>query len=85
MLTVGLTGNAGSGKSTVAALWRAHGVEVIDADLLARELVDADRDLRRRLALEFGDNVLEPSAGAETGALRRDELARCAFASPART
>ncbi|MFN2431606.1 MAG: dephospho-CoA kinase [Gemmatimonadota bacterium] len=82
MLTVGLTGNAGSGKSTVAEVWREQGVLVIDADALGREAVDEDRDLRRALAIEFGDEVLEPSANADTGALRRDELARRAFATP---
>ena len=85
MLTIALTGNAASGKSTVAQVWREEGVEVIDADLMARDLVDGDRDLRRALAIEFGEHVLEPSANADTGALRRDELARRAFATPERT
>lgn len=85
MLTVAITGNAGTGKTAVAAIWREQGVEVIDADELAHEVVDSDRELRRKLAIEFGDAILEPSAGAETGALRREELARRAFASPERT
>ncbi|HEY7461928.1 MAG TPA: dephospho-CoA kinase [Gemmatimonadota bacterium] len=83
--TVGLTGAAASGKSTVAGIWAEHGVEVVDADELAREVVDADPDLRRRLAAEFGEDVLEPAAAGKTGALRRQELARRAFASPERT
>jgi dephospho-CoA kinase len=85
MLTIGLTGNAGSGKSTVAALWQRPGVVVLDADELAREIVDGDRALRQALAIEFGEEVLEPSAGADVGPLRRQELARRAFASPERT
>ena len=65
VLTVGLTGNAGSGKSTVARVWEERGVEVIDADELAREIVDTNPELRRRLAVEFGDEILEPPAGAQ--------------------
>jgi dephospho-CoA kinase len=85
VLKVGLTGNAGSGKSTVARIWGERGVEVIDADELAREVVDTSPELRRRLALEFGDEILEPAPGAQVGALKRQELARRAFASPERT
>jgi dephospho-CoA kinase len=83
--TIGLTGGAAAGKSTVAAVWREAGVEVVDADEMARALLDEDRDLRRALAIEFGEEVLEPSANADTGRLDRGELARRAFASPERT
>lgn len=82
VLTAGLTGNAASGKTVVADVWRGYGVEVIDADQLARDVVDGDRHVRQALAIEFGDEVLEASAGAETGAVRRQELARRAFATP---
>lgn len=85
MRTIGLTGGAAAGKSAVAAVWREAGVEVVDADAMARSLLDEDRDLRRALAVEFGEEVLEGSAGADTGRLRRAELARRAFASPERT
>lgn len=85
VVTVGVTGNVGSGKSTVASIWREHGAVVIDADALARELMESDRGLRRTLAIEFGDQILEPSASADVGALRRQELARRAFADPERT
>jgi dephospho-CoA kinase len=85
VLTVGITGSAGSGKSTVARIWHEQGVEVVDADELAREVVDRNPGLRQQLAIEFGDDVLEPSAGADVGRLRRQELARRAFESPERT
>ena len=82
---VGLTGNAGSGKSSVAQLWAERGVELVDADELAREIVDTHPALRRSLALEFGDEILQPSSGGRVGALKRRELARRAFANPERT
>jgi dephospho-CoA kinase len=85
VLVVGLTGNAGSGKSSVTQLWKERGVEVVDADELAREMVATDPALRRGLALEFGDEILEPSSGGRVGALKRRELARRAFANPERT
>lgn len=83
--TVGLTGAAASGKSTVAGIWAEQGVEVVDADELAREVVEADPDLRRRLAAEFGEGILEPAPAGKLGRLRRQELARRAFTSPERT
>lgn len=85
MLTVGLTGNAGSGKTTVADAWREQGVDVIDADRIGHEVLEDDRDVRRALAIEFGEHVLEPSANADAGPVRRGELARRAFASPEAT
>jgi len=82
MITVGITGNAGAGKSEVAAAWLEQGIEVIDADEVAHQVLDEDRELRRKLAIEFGDQVLEPSASAEVGSINRLELARRAFATP---
>jgi dephospho-CoA kinase len=85
VLTIGLTGNAGSGKSSVARVWAERGIEIVDADELAREVVDVDPALRQALALEFGREVLESSSATSVGALRRRELARRAFADPERT
>lgn len=75
-LNVGLTGNIGSGKSTVARLLVAHGAALIDADVLAREATD-DPVVLRDLAAAFGEGVLR------SGALDRDALGRLVFDDPA--
>ena len=74
----GLTGGIASGKSTVAARLRAHGVPVIDADELAREVVQPGTDGLRAIVETFGEGVLDP-----TGALDRKALARIVFADDA--
>jgi dephospho-CoA kinase len=73
----GLTGGIASGKSTVAARLRAHGVPVIDADELAREVVEPGTEGLRAIVEAFGDGVLDAS-----GALDRKALARIVFADP---
>lgn len=75
MLIIGLTGGIGSGKSTVAGLFRSKGIEIIDADLVAREVVDPGEPALDQIAAYFGDSVLD-----QQGALRRDELRKRVFA-----
>lgn len=82
MLRVGLTGGIGSGKSAVSALLAAHGAVVIDADLLAREVVAVGTPGLAQVVAEFGTQSLladgsldRPALGrlvfADSGALRR--------------
>ena len=75
MLIIGLTGGIGSGKSTVAGLFRSKGIEIIDADLVAREVVDPGEPALDQITAYFGDSVLD-----QQGALRRDELRKRVFA-----
>ncbi len=75
MLIIGLTGGIGSGKSTVAGLFRSKGIEIIDADLVAREVVDPGEPALDQIAAYFGDSVLD-----QQGALRRGELRKRVFA-----
>jgi dephospho-CoA kinase len=79
VLLFGLTGGLASGKSTVAARFRERGVPVIDADQLARELVEPGTDGLAAVVAEFGPGVL----GAD-GALDRKALGAVAFADPTR-
>lgn len=58
MLKIGLTGGVGSGKSTVAKLFADKGVPVIDADVVARELVEPGQTALAAIVEAFGDAVL---------------------------
>lgn len=73
MITVGLTGGIGSGKSTVARVFRVLGIPVFEADREARTLQDHDEDLRAAIAERFGADLYY------TGTLDRRTLAQRAF------
>ena len=70
MLTVALTGNIASGKSTVAKLISAKGVPLIDADLLAREAVAPGTAALARIADQWGASMISPDGGLDRSALR---------------
>ena len=75
VLRIGLTGGTGSGKSTAAARLSALGATVVDADVLAREVVAPGSDGLAEVVQEFGPDVLDGD-----GALDRPALARIVFA-----
>jgi dephospho-CoA kinase len=75
----GLTGGLASGKSTVARMILARGVPVIDADLLAREVVAKGSEGLAAVVAAFGDVVLLPD-----GTMDRAKVAELVFADPAR-
>jgi dephospho-CoA kinase len=77
-LLVGLTGGIATGKSTVSDLLRALGCVIIDADVLAREVVRPGEPALARVVAEFGD-VLRPD-----GTLDRAKVAAIVFAEPER-
>ncbi len=77
MLTVGLTGGVGSGKSTVAATLDRLGAVVIDADRVAREVVEPGTPTLAALAQRFGAELVRPD-----GSLDRAALAAIAFPDP---
>lgn len=70
MYRVALTGNIGSGKSTVAEIWRHLGAHVIDADELAREAVAPNTPGLAAIRQRFGSDVLEPWGDLNRAALR---------------
>jgi dephospho-CoA kinase len=72
----GLTGNIGSGKSTVARLLAARGVPVVDADRIAREVVEPGRPALREIAARW------PQVISKDGTLDRKALASRVFADP---
>ncbi len=59
MRTVGLTGNIGAGKSTVAELLVAHGAALVDADKVAREVVEPGAAAYQPLVDRFGEDILD--------------------------
>ncbi|MFI6576495.1 dephospho-CoA kinase [Nocardiopsis sp. NPDC050513] len=75
MLTVGLTGGIGSGKSAVSAELARLGATVIDADLIAREVVEPGTEGLAEVVAEFGEGVLTPE-----GRLDRARLGEIVFA-----
>ncbi len=77
MFLVGLTGGIAAGKSSVAETWEQLGVTVIDADDLAREVVEPGSTGLERVTEEFGSTVL-----AEDGTLNRKALAEVVFTDP---
>jgi dephospho-CoA kinase len=76
---IGLTGGVGSGKSTVARLLAEHGATIIDADAIAREVVEPGTPGFEAVVAAFGPDVVGPD-----GALDRPKLASIVFADEAR-
>jgi dephospho-CoA kinase len=71
MLLVGLTGNIGSGKSTVARLLSEHGATVIDADILARRAVELGTPGYEQIVARWGNDVVSVDGQLDRAALRR--------------
>jgi len=78
MRILGLTGGIGSGKSMVAQMFAQLGAAVVDADQLAREVVEPGQPALQEIAATFGPEVLLPD-----GRLDRPRLAGIIFADPA--
>jgi dephospho-CoA kinase len=77
VLRIGLTGGIGSGKSAVSQLLVRRGAVLIDADLLAREVVAPGTPGLAEVVAEFGEQVRAPD-----GSLDRPALAAVVFADP---
>lgn len=74
MKVIGLTGQTGAGKSTVAEMLREQGVVVLDADVLAREVINASRACLGDIVLEFGCEMLD-----QHGEINRKQLGAVVF------
>ncbi len=70
MLTIGLTGGIGSGKSTVAALFAALGVPIVDADVIAKEVLTTDKTCIDKVIAHFGSGVLDAAGELDRSKLR---------------
>lgn len=80
MRVFGITGGSGSGKTTFSELLAERGVEIIDTDVIAREVVAVGNPCLAELARGFGSSILLPDGG-----LDRKKLADLAFSSPEKT
>jgi dephospho-CoA kinase len=78
-MLIGLTGTFGSGKSTVAAILEQLGAVVVDADAIAREVVEPGQPALEEIRREFGAEYLTVD-----GALDRGRMAATVFADPVR-
>jgi len=77
MKVLGLTGGIGSGKSTVASMFSELGADIIDADELARQVVEPGQPALAAILAAFGPTVVQAD-----GRLDRKRLAEIVFADP---
>ncbi|ANB56051.1 dephospho-CoA kinase [Anoxybacillus sp. B7M1] len=73
-LTIGLTGGIASGKSTVSHMLKEFGIPVVDADLIAREVVRVGEEAYKQIVKEFGSEILQ-----ENGEINRTKLGSIVF------
>jgi dephospho-CoA kinase len=78
LVRIGLTGGVGSGKSSVAELLREAGVDVVNLDILGREVTESSSDLAEKIAAICGPAVLRD------GRLDRNAVREVIFADPAK-
>jgi dephospho-CoA kinase len=83
MLRIGLTGGIGCGKSTVAAMMRALGCHVLEADKIAHQLIEPGQPAYDAVIREFGRDICAP-VGPPEAKIHRAKLAAIVFADPAR-
>ncbi|MFU9137300.1 dephospho-CoA kinase [Erwinia tasmaniensis] len=75
--TVALTGGIGSGKSTVANAFAARGVDIVDADVIARQVVEPGQAALVAIQQKFGGEVIQ-----QDGSLNRAALRERIFSTP---
>ncbi|XP_062084536.1 dephospho-CoA kinase isoform X2 [Humulus lupulus] len=77
MRLVGLTGGISSGKSTVSNLFKAHGILVVDADVVARDVLRKGTGGWKKVVSAFGEEILQPD-----GEVDRPILGQIVFSDP---
>lgn len=73
-MIIGLTGSIATGKSTVANRFKEHGIPVVDADLIARQVVEPGSETLQKIAQAFGESALHAD-----GTMNREEIGRQIF------
>lgn len=74
---IGITGGSGAGKTTVSDEFRKRGIEIIDADKVARLIMEPNQPCLKETAEAFGADILN-----EDGSLQRKKLAKIVFSDP---
>ena len=74
MIKVGLTGGIGCGKSTVSSLFEKWGAYILDADSVAKDILNKNETAQSEIIAEFGTDVL-----GRSGNIDKPKLARVAF------
>ena len=69
-MVVGITGGIGSGKSSVTDQLKRLNVDIIDADIIAREIVEPGKLAFKKIAEHFGEEVLLPDGSLDRAKLR---------------
>lgn len=79
---VGLTGGIGSGKSEVCRRFNVLGISIVDADIIAREVVEPGSPALDEIHAHFGDGILLASTDSPASTLNRPKLREIIFANP---
>ena len=70
MFVVGLTGGIGSGKTAVSDRFAAQGIDVVDADVVSRQVVEPGTQALRQIQRHFGDDILQADGRLDRASLR---------------
>ena len=81
-LIIGLTGGIGSGKSEACRRFIARGITVVDADIVAREIVEPRMPALEKIREHFGDEILLPATEHQQRTLNRSKLREIIFNNP---
>lgn len=76
-MIIGLTGSIATGKSTVAAMLKEYGLPIVDADLVARQVVEPGSETLAKIAEAFGEDVIK-----EDGTMNREKVGSIIFHEP---
>jgi len=77
MLKIGLTGGIASGKSTICQLFSSYDIPIIDADIIARQIVEPDQPAFQQVVQKFGSEIVQ-----QDGYLNRSFLRQLIFSNP---
>ncbi|NQY25671.1 MAG: dephospho-CoA kinase [Piscirickettsiaceae bacterium] len=76
MLKIGLTGGIASGKSTLCTLFSQHNIAIIDADIIAREVVEPNQAAFKEIVQLFGNTIIQ-----NNGTLNRKQIRQLVFSN----